>query len=148
MIMPRRCDQCFAFLDVLEESWCCSAVLFMIVSFPEDAAAAICCSIDRVCLAVRAFRAAASLTRAGFLGGCTRFPFLGCGALDDCLDDGTLLCNPFVLPCTISVDQQYRRLLNLEDKSPTVIAGTSRCPWEPGLTMGRRFLALPKVFVT
>lgn len=94
-IMQRQCDQCFAFLDVLEESCCCSAVLFMIVSFPEDAAVAICCSIDRVCLAVRAFRAAASLTRAGFLGGCTRFPFLGCDALDDCLDDGALLCNPF-----------------------------------------------------
>lgn len=31
-----------------------SAVFFMMVNFPEDAAVAICCSIDRVCLAVRA----------------------------------------------------------------------------------------------
>lgn len=74
----------------------------MIVSFPEDAAVAICCSIDRVCLAVRAFRAAASLTRAGFLGGCTRLPFFGCDAFDGFLDDEALLCSPFVLPCTMS----------------------------------------------
>lgn len=74
----------------------------MIVSFPEDAAVAICCSIDRVCLAVRAFRAAASLTRAGFLGGCIRLPFFGCDGFDGFLDDEALLCSPFVLPCTMS----------------------------------------------
>jgi len=37
-----------------EEQTYGSAVFFMIVSFPEDAALAICCSIDRVCLEVRA----------------------------------------------------------------------------------------------
>lgn len=90
----------------------------MIVSFPEDAALIICCSIDRVCLAVRTydeseserqsetqtggsartFRAAATFAKAGFFGGSARFPFFGCDALSDFLDGAVLLCNPLVLP--------------------------------------------------
>lgn len=53
------------------------ATFFMMVSLPEDATAAVCFSILRVSLADNSFFFAACATRARFLGGIVRCPFLG-----------------------------------------------------------------------
>lgn len=68
-----------------------SAVFFMIVSLPADAADTICCSMVLFILAVNDCLMEACLTRAVFLGGMYRFPFFGlAAALAACLDDEAL----------------------------------------------------------
>jgi len=56
------------------------ATFFMIVNFPEDAAETICCSIDRLILAVKLLCIAACFTKAAFFGAMYFFPFFGAAA--------------------------------------------------------------------